>query len=106
MMSMTNNPKIKFVLILPIIGGIIFFGTTVMESDVPDDAEKHEHLLTQFAINYKSMMSACSEDELSSEELQSCLDAFDEVRDFCAIENAVQCGDKQMEQLEKKLSDI
>ena len=106
MMSMTENPKLKFFLILPIIGGIIFFGTTVMESDVPDDAEKHEQLLAQFAINYKSMMSACGEDELNSEELQSCLDAFNEVREFCAIEDAVQCGDEQMEQLEKKLSEI
>ncbi len=51
-------------------------------------------------------MSACSEDELSAEELQSCMDAFDEVREFCAVENADQCGDMQMEQLEKKLSDL
>ena len=103
---MSENPKLKFLLILPIIGGIIFFGTTVMESDVPDDVEKHDQLLVQFAINYKSMMSACSEDKLSTEELQSCLDAFDEVREFCTVESASQCGDNRMEQLEKKLSDI
>ena len=103
---MSENPKLKFLLILPIIGAIIFFGTTVMESKVPDDVEKHEQLLEQFAINYKSMMSACNEDELSPEDLQSCLDAFDEVREFCAVETAVQCGDDKMEQLEKKLSKI
>ena len=84
----------------------MFFGTTVMTSDVPDDAEIQEQLLTQFAINYKSMMSACSEEGLDSKELQSCIDAFDEVREFCAVESADQCGDKQMEQLEKKLSDL
>jgi len=49
------------------------------------------------------MMNACSEDDLNSEELQSCLDAFDEVREFCVIENTDQCGDEQMEQLEQKL---
>ncbi len=77
-----------------------------MESDVLDDAEKREQLLVQFATNYESMMSACSEEGLDPKELQSCLDAFDEVREFCAIESADQCGDKQMEQLEKRLSDI
>ena len=84
----------------------MFFGTTVMKSNTPDDAEKQEQLLTQFAINYKSMMSTCSEEGLDSKELQSCIDAFDEVREFCAVESADQCGDKQMEQLEKKLSGI
>ena len=105
-MSILENPKMKFLLILPIIGGIIFFGTSIMESDVTDDAEKRERLLAQFAINYESMMDACSEDDLNSEELQSCLDAFQEVREFCIIESAEQCGDEQMELLEKKLLDI
>ena len=105
-MSILENPKMKFLLILPIIGGIIFFGTSIMESDVTDDAEKRERLLAQFAINYESMMAACSEDDLNSEELQSCLDAFQEVREFCIIESAEQCGDEQMELLEKKLLDI
>ena len=71
-----------------------------------NDADTRERLLAQFAINYEAMMSACSEDKLSSEELKSCLDAFDEVREFCVLENADQCGDKRMEQLEQKLSDI
>ena len=84
----------------------MFFGTTVLKSDMPDDAEKQEQLLAQFAINYKSMMSTCSEEGLDSKELQACIDAFDEVREFCAVESADQCGDKQMEQLEKKLSGI
>jgi hypothetical protein len=105
-MSMAKNPKLKFLLILPIIAAIMFFGTTVMESGVPDDTEKQEQLLVQFAINYKSMMSACSEEGLDSKELQSCIDAFDEVREFCTVNSADQCGDKQMEQLEKKLSDL
>ena len=72
----------------------------------PDNAQKHEQLLAQFAINYESMMSACSEDNLNPEELQSCLDAFEEVREFCIIENADHCNDKQMELLEQKLLDI
>jgi len=105
-MSVSKNPKMKFLLILPIIGGIIFFGTSIMESDISNDTEKRERLLTQFAINYESMMTACSEEELNPEEIQSCLDAFDEVREFCAIESADQCGDKQMKQLEQELSDI
>ncbi len=61
--------------------------------------------MAQFVINYESMLSACSEDNLNSEELQSCLDAFEEVREFCVIEKADQCGDKQMELLEQKLLD-
>ena len=105
-MSMLENPKMKFLLIIPIILAIIFFGTSILESDVSNDTEKREQLLAQFAINYESMMNSCSEDDLDSEELQSCLDAFDEVREFCVIENADQCGDEQMEQLEQKLSDI
>ena len=52
--------------------------------------------MAQFAINYESMMTVCSEDDLTSDELKSCLDAFDEVREFCVLENAEQCGDKQM----------
>ena len=106
MMPISENPKFKFILILPIIGAIIFFGTTVMESDALDDTERREQLLAQFAINYESMMSTCGEEGLDPEELQSCLDAFDEVREFCAIESADQCGDAQMEQLEERLSDI
>jgi len=85
---------------------IIFLGTSIMESEVSNDAEKREKLLAQFAINYESMMTACSEDDLNSEELQSCLDAFEEVREFCVIENADQCGDEQMKRLEQKLLDI
>ena len=103
---MLENPKMKFFLIIPIIIAIIFLGTNILESDVSDNTEKREQLLAQFAINYESMMTACSEDDLDSEELQSCFDAFEEVREFCVIESADQCGDKQMVQLEQKLSDI
>ena len=105
-MSMLENPKLKFLLIIPIIMAIIFLGTSIMEPAVSDNTEKREQLLAQFTINYESMMNACSEDDLNSEELQSCLDAFDEVREFCVIENADQCGDEQMEQLEQKLLEI
>ena len=105
-MSMLENPKIKFLLIIPIIIAIIFLGTSIMEPAVSDNTEKREQLFAQFTINYESMMTACSEDDLNSEELQSCLDAFDEVRAFCVIENADQCGDEQMEQLEQKLLEI
>ena len=83
-----------------------FLWNILNESDIPDDAEKRERLLAQFAINYESMMTACSEDDLTSDELKSCLDAFDEVREFCVLESTEQCGDKRMEQLEQKLSDI
>ena len=76
------------------------------EPDRLDDAEKRERLLTQFGVNYKSMMTACSEENLDPDDLKSCLDAFDEVREFCKIENATQCGDVQMTELEKKLSDL
>lgn len=103
---MLENPKLKFLLVIPIIGGIIFFGTSIMESDVTGDNEKRERMLAQFAINYESMITACSEDDLDREELQSCLDAFDEVREFCVIESTDQCDDKRMDELEQKLSDI
>ena len=105
-MPMLENPKMKFLLIIPIVIAIIFLGTSIMEPAVSDNTEKRERLLAQFTINYESMMNACSEDDLNSEELQSCLDAFDEVRKFCVIENADQCGDEQMEQLEQKLLEI
>ena len=103
---MLENPKMKFLLIIPIIIAIIFLGTSIMEPAVYDNTEKREQFLAQFTINYESMMNACSEDDLNSEELQSCLDAFDEVREFCVIENVDQCGDEQMEQLEQKLLEI
>ena len=67
---------------------IIFFGTSIIEFNIPDDVEKHEQLLAQFAINYESMMTVCSEETLTTEELQSCLDAFEEVREFCIVESA------------------
>ena len=102
-MSILENPKMKFLLILPIIGGIIFFGTSIMESGGTDNTEKRERLLVQFAINYESMMTACSKDGLNPKELQSCLDAFQEVREFCVNESADQCDDEQMERLEQKL---
>ena len=51
-------------------------------------------------------MTTCSEDNLNDADLNSCLEAFDEVREFCVIESPDQCGDKRMEQLEQKLSDI
>ena len=105
-MSISENPKVKFLLIIPIILAIIFFGTSIMKSETPDDTERQEGILTQFTINYESMMTACGEDDLTSEELQSCLDAFEEVREFCLTEDADQCGDEQMEQLEQKLFDI
>ena len=105
-MSMLENAKIKFLLVIPIVIAIIFLVTNILGSDVSGNTEKQEQLLAQFAINYESMMTACGEDDLSSEELQSCFDAFEEVREFCLIENADQCGDEQMEQLEQKLLDV
>ena len=96
----------KFLLIVPLLAGVIFFVTAVTEPDRLDEAEKRERLLTQFGINYKSMMTACSQDDLDLDDLNSCLDAFDEVKEFCKLENATQCGDKQMADLEKKLSDL
>ncbi|MDH5569381.1 MAG: hypothetical protein OEX98_06300 [Nitrosopumilus sp.] len=80
--------------------GELFFGTSILESD---ETEKRERLLAQFVINYESMMTACSKDGLNPEELQSCLDAFQEVREFCINESADQCGDEQMDRLEQKL---
>jgi len=41
-MSILENPKMKFLLIIPVILGIIFFGTSLNESDIPNDAEKRE----------------------------------------------------------------
>jgi hypothetical protein len=105
-MSMLENPKLKFLLIIPIILAVLFFATTILESKPPDDTDRREGILTQFAINYESMMTACSKDNLDPDELQSCLNAFDEVREFCLIEDADQCGDEQMVELEQKLLDI
>ena len=86
--------------------GIIYFGTSVSDFDILESMDTQKWVLEQFAINYEAMMIACSEDSLNPEELQSCLNAFDEVREFCAIERADPCGDKQMDQLEQKLLDI
>lgn len=103
---MIINSKFKFLLIIPILLGIIYFGTSLSDFDILESMDTKKWLLEQFAINYEAMMIACSEDNLNSEELQSCLDAFVEVREFCAIEDAEQCGDEQMVQLEQKLLDI
>ena len=105
-MSESKKSKMRFLLIIPLLVGVIFFVTSMTSSDMVDEDAKREQLLTQFAINYDAMMSACSEDNLDSEDLKSCLDAFDEVREFCTDENADQCGDEQMDQLEQKLSEL
>jgi hypothetical protein len=98
--------KLKFLLILPILAGIVYFGTSIGDFDILESMDTQKWRLEQFAINYEAMMIACGKNDLNSEELQSCLDAFDEVREFCAIESAEQCGDEKMEQLEQKLLDI
>ena len=98
--------KLKFLLILPILAGIIYFGTSIGDFDIVESMDTEKWMLDQFAINYEAMMIACGEDDLDPEELQSCLDAFDEVREFCAVESAEQCGDENMERLEQKLLDI
>ena len=105
-MSMIIKSKLKFLLIIPILLGIMYFGTSVSDFDILESMDTKKWLLDQFAINYEAMMIACSEDNLNPEELQSCLYAFVEVREFCIIENAEQCYDEQMEQLEQKLLDI
>jgi len=105
-MSMLIKSKLKFLLIIPMLVGIIYFGTSVSDFDILESMDTQKWVLEQFAINYEAMMIACSEDSLNPEELQSCLNAFDEVREFCAIESADPCGDKQMDQLEQKLLDI
>ena len=105
-MSMIIKSKLKFLLIIPILVGIIYFGTSVTDFDLLESMDSQKLMLEQFAINYEAMMIACGEDNLNSEELQSCLNAFEEVREFCLIESAEQCGDEQMEQLEQKLLDI
>jgi hypothetical protein len=84
----------------------MYFGTSMSDFDILESMDTKKWLLDQFAINYEAMMIACSEDNLNPEELQSCLDAFVEVREFCTIESAEQCDDEQMEQLEQKLLDI
>ena len=105
-MSMMIKSKLKFLLIIPILVGIIYFGTSVTDFDILESMDTQKWVLDQFAINYEAMMIACSKDNLNPEELQSCLDAFDEVREFCVIENADQCGDERMKQLEQKLLEI
>ncbi len=98
--------KLKFLLILPILAGIVYFGTSIGDFDILESMDTKRWMLEQFTINYEAMMIACSEDNLNPEELQSCLDAFNEVREFCAIENAEECDDEKMEQLEQKLLEI
>ena len=105
-MSTMIKSKLKFLLIIPILAGIIYFGTSVTDFNILESMDSQKWVLEQFAINYEAMMIACSKDNLNPEELQSCLDAFDEVREFCTIESTDQCGDEQMDQLEQKLLDI
>ena len=105
-MSMLIKSKLKFLLIIPILVGVLYFGTSVSDFDLLESIDTQKWVLEQFAINYEAMMIACGEDNLDPEELQSCLNAFDEVREFCAVESAEQCGDEQMEQLEQKLLDV
>ncbi len=104
-MSGIMKSKLKFLLILPIIAGIVYFGTSVSDFDIIESMDTQKWMLEQFAINYEAMMIACSEDDLEPEEIQSCLEAFDEVREFCVATSADQCGDENMVQLEQKLLD-
>ncbi|NNL59408.1 MAG: hypothetical protein HKP31_08125, partial [Nitrosopumilus sp.] len=85
-MSSITKSKLKFLLILPILAGIVYFVTSIGDFDIVESMDTKKWMLDQFAINYEAMMIACGEDDLTPEELQSCLDAFDEVREFCAIE--------------------
>jgi len=103
---MIMKSKLKFLLILPILAGIVYFGTSIGDFDIMESMDTKKWMLDQFAINYEAMMIACGEDDINPEELQSCLDAFDEVREFCAIDSAEQCGDEKMERLEQKLLGI
>ena len=102
----TCGSKVTFDLILPLLGGIVYFATSIGDFDILESMDAEKWMLDQFAINYDAMIIACSVDDLTSEELQSCLDAFDEVREFCASASAEQCDDEQMVQLEQKLLDI
>lgn len=106
MMSSVTKSKLKFLLILPILGGVVYFATSVGDFDILESMDTEKWMLDQFAINYDAMMTACSAEELSSEELQSCLDAFVEVREFCVTTEADQCGDENMVELEQKLLDV
>ena len=105
-MSTIMKSKLKFLLILPMLAGVVYFATSIGDFDILESMDTEKWMLDQFAINYDAMMIACGVEELSTEELQSCLDAFDEVREFCATTNAEQCGDENMVQLEQKLMDI
>ena len=105
-MSAIMKSKLKFLLILPILAGIVYFATSMGDFDILESMDTEKWMLEQFAINYDAMMIACSADDLTPEELQSCLDAFVEVREFCATTDADQCGDENMIQLEQKLLDI
>ena len=69
-MSMLENPKMKFLLIIPIVIAVIFLGTSIMEPSMSDNTEKREQLLTQFAINYASRHD-CSSSELRSSSLHA-----------------------------------
>ena len=69
-MSASKKSKMKFLLIVPLLAGVVFFVTAMTEPDRLDDAEKRERLLTQFGINYKSMMTACSEENLDPDDLR------------------------------------
>ena len=104
-LSAMMKSKLKL-LIIPMLAGIIYFGTSVTDFDILESMDTQKWVLEQFAINYEAMMVACIEDDLTPEELQSWLSAFDEVREFCTLENAEQCDDEEMEQLEQKLLDI
>ena len=97
-MIILENSKIKSLSIIHTLVGVIYFGTSVTDFDILKSMDNQKWMLEQFAINYKAMMIACSEDDLDPGESQFCLDAFDEVRKFCVIKSADQCDDEQMEQ--------
>jgi len=68
-MTILENSKIKFLSIIPILVGVIYFGTSVTDFDKLKSMDNQKWMLEQFAINYKAMMIACSEDELDPGEL-------------------------------------
>ena len=51
--------KLKFLFILPILAGIIYFGTSIGDFDIVESMNTQKWMLDQFAINYEAMMIAC-----------------------------------------------
>lgn len=98
----------KILLIIPLVAGLGIFAVGISGSQMANTdkiEDKKRALAMEMEPFFEKMLQVCDGD-LTSAEVQTCLQDFDKVRTFCSDIDASFCGDKRMTQLEQKLSGV